>query len=108
MRAGLYPDLDLLFAIPNGGHRHKLTAAKLKAEGVKAGVPDLLLPVSRGQYHGLFIEMKFGRGRVRGEQQWWLYQLEAQGYQTAVCWSWLEAAKAVCDYLGIIDEDINE
>ena len=35
------PELTLLHAIPNGGHRHKATAARLKAEGVKRGVPDL-------------------------------------------------------------------
>ena len=37
---GRWPELALLFAIPNGGHRHKAVAAKLKAEGVRAGVPD--------------------------------------------------------------------
>ena len=57
---GAYPELGLLFAIPNGGKRDKATAGKLKAEGVKAGVPDMCLPVSNGKYHGLFIELKVG------------------------------------------------
>ena len=43
-----HPALALLYAIPNGGHRHKAVAARMKAEGVKAGVPDLCLPVARG------------------------------------------------------------
>ena len=47
------PELRLLFAVPNGGHRHRAVAARLKDEGVKAGVPDLFLPVPRGAFHGL-------------------------------------------------------
>lgn len=70
----LADQLSLMFAIPNGGLRHKATAGNLKAEGVKAGVPDIMLPVpqrittSKGypvagyeqaaQVCGLFIEMK--------------------------------------------------
>ena len=57
------PELGLLFAIPNGGHRHPVVAARLKAEGVRAGVPDICLPVARKGYHGLFVELKFGRNK---------------------------------------------
>jgi len=56
-----YPELELLYHIPNGGYRYKTTARRLKAEGVKAGVPDICLPVPRGGYHGLYIEMKAGK-----------------------------------------------
>ena len=42
-----YPELELMFAIPNGGQRHVVVAKKLKDEGVKAGVPDIFLPVAR-------------------------------------------------------------
>ena len=63
------PELRLLFHIPNGGYRNKITAARMAREGVKAGVPDLFLPVSRYGKHGLFIEMKRKKGgRVRDEQ----------------------------------------
>ena len=48
-----FPELELLFHVPNGGARSKATAGRLKAEGVKPGVPDLCLPVPRGAYHGL-------------------------------------------------------
>ena len=41
------PELGLLFAVPNGGRRDAVTGARLKAEGVKAGVPDVWLPVAR-------------------------------------------------------------
>src|SRR5690554_620263 len=52
------PELARLFAIPNGGHRSKRTAALLKLTGVKRGVPDIFLPLPRNGYHGLWIELK--------------------------------------------------
>ena len=69
LMAAQIPELRLMFAIPNGGHRHIGVARKLKAEGVKPGVPDIFLPVARNKFHGLFIEMKFGRGRLTKEQK---------------------------------------
>ena len=68
-QAGAYPELHRLFHIPNGGHRHKATAGRLRAEGVKSGVPDICLPVPRGPYHGLYIEMKRMRGNDTSETQ---------------------------------------
>lgn len=56
------PELALLYHIPNGGSRHKAEAARLRAEGVRSGVPDLCLPVPRGGCHGLYIELKRLRG----------------------------------------------
>lgn len=50
MQSGKYPELNLLYHVPNGGSRHKAEAGRLRAEGVKAGVPDLCLPVARGQW----------------------------------------------------------
>ena len=84
-QTGKYPGLGLMFAIANGGHRHIAVARKLKAEGVKAGVPDICLPVPRGAYHGLFIEMKSMKGKTTKEQDDWLVRLGNQGYKTAVC-----------------------
>lgn len=55
------PELDMLYHIPNGGSRNKREAANLKRQGVRAGVPDLCLPVARGDYHGLYIELKYGK-----------------------------------------------
>lgn len=70
-----------VFAIPNGGLRSKRTAAMLKAEGVKAGVPDLFIPLPRGEFAGLFCEMKDVKGRPpRKSQMEWLELLNAQGY----------------------------
>lgn len=93
------PELALLFAIPNGGHRHKATAAKLKAEGVKAGVPDICLPVARGEYHGLWIEMKAGRNKPTAPQVQWHMRLSQQGHRVAVCYRWEAARDVIEEYL---------
>lgn len=96
---GQIPEINLLFHIPNGGKRDKVTAALLKAEGVKSGVPDLFLPVARGGYHGLFIELKVGSNKPSALQEIWLKQLTLQGYCTAVCYGWHEAAEVITKYL---------
>ena len=91
-----YPELALLFHPPNGGLRSKAVAAKLKAQGVKAGVLDLVLPVARGPYHGLFIEMKVGKNKPTDMQVWWIKRLRHEGYAVEVCYGW-EAAKDVLE-----------
>ena len=94
-----YPELKLLHHIPNGGKRDARTAANLKKEGVKAGVPDMCLPVSRGQYHGLYIELKTQKGKVQKNQKEWLSALNKEGYATKVCYGWLEAKESIEKYL---------
>lgn len=91
--------LALAFAIPNGGKRGKAAAGKLKAEGVRAGVPDLFLPVPRGEYHGLFIEMKTTGGSLSQAQRAWNRALIRQGYLVAVCRGWLRARDCLLTYL---------
>lgn len=109
------PRLAMLFAIPNGGARHPATGAKLKAEGVRPGVPDVMLAVPgfdvletpgddglgiRAERHGLFIELKRTRGgTVSAEQRAWHDRLRRQGYRVAVCRGWTEAVAAIADYL---------
>lgn len=107
-----HPQLKWLFAIPNGGHRHKRVAVKLKAEGVKAGVSDIFLPVpvewsdlydpsAKDQYHGLWIEMKYGKNKLSSIQKEFQRDMEAEGYKVAVCWKFEEARDAIIEYLGL-------
>ena len=89
-----YPAVRM-FAIPNGGHRSKADGMLLKATGVVAGVPDLMVAAPRGAWHGLFVEMKVqSGGRVSTEQKEWIAYLAEQGYRAEVC-NGFEAAKAV-------------
>lgn len=97
-RANQNPVLCLLYAVPNGGMRHRAIAGQMKAEGAKPGVPDLVLPVARGGWHGLYLEMKRPGGRTSPEQRWWLAQLSEQGYYTAVCYGADEAERTILDY----------
>lgn len=96
------PELARLFAIPNGGHRSKRTAALLKLTGVKRGVPDIFLPLPRNGYHGLWIELKSmsKSARASKEQQEWIEYLEAQGYRAVVCHGFESARDTILDYLG--------
>ena len=97
------PRLELLYHIPNGGLRNKATAARMKAEGVKAGVPDLCLPCPAGDHHGLYIEMK-KRDHSNGptkEQRNWIEWLRAQGYRVVVCYGADEAIGILEEYLGM-------
>ena len=74
------PAYESLFAIPNGGQRTKAAAGKLKAEGVKPGVPDLFLAIARGKSKGLFIELKrLQNGRVSPDQAIWHTRLRGNG-----------------------------
>ena len=98
-----YPGLELMHAIPNGGDRHPAGAAKLKSEGVKAGVPDIFLPVPRGKYPGLYIEMKTATGTVSEKQHAWLGALRRQGYRAEVCRGWQEAIQVITNYLGELE-----
>lgn len=95
-----YPELDMLFHVPNGGSRNKAEAARLKTEGVKSGVPDIWLPVPRGKYHGLVIELKRIRGgKTSKEQVQWITSLNLHGYRAVVCRGWLEAKTIIEAYL---------
>lgn len=85
-RALSNPLWNYIFAIPNGGYRDKATAGKLKAEGVRAGVLDLFLPVARHGYHGIFIELKTGDNKPSEQQNEWMRKLRAQGYKCEVVW----------------------
>lgn len=102
--AGRMPELEYLHHVPNGGKRDKATAMALKRQGVKAGVPDIVLPAAREGYHGLYIELKTGKNTTTKNQENWLKYLENQGYFTAVCYGWQAAAELIEKYLLNITE----
>ena len=91
--------LEKIFAIPNGGKRDKREAARMKAEGLRPGVPDLCLPVARGGYHSLYIEMKRRVGGQLGDsQKIWRLALQEEGHRVEVCKGFAEARKVILDY----------
>lgn len=93
------PELELLHHIPNGGRRDKAEAVAFKRRGVKAGVPDLCLPVARGNFHGLYIELKTEKGKPTKTQKLWIEKLIKQGYFAKVCYGWKDAIETLEYYL---------
>ena len=104
MASGRWPELRLLFHIPNGGKRSKSEAVRFRAAGVRSGVPDLFLPCSRGGFHGLWIEMKAMGGRVSREQERWQTELLGQGYMCAVCYGADAAIATIEKYMQLKGE----
>lgn len=102
-----YPQLKLMFAIPNGYNKSMAGAMKAKREGLKAGVPDIFLPtlgaskVLGRKYYGLFVEMKRlkPKGKTSPEQREWIAALAGNGYAVHVCWGWEAARDVIIDYL---------
>lgn len=99
------PELQLLFSIPNGvplhGPQKFGIVAWLKQQGLKKGVPDLCLPVARGPYHGLFIEMKVAGMEPDDDQRLWLANLQSQGYRAVVCHSFEDARDELLTYVDL-------
>ncbi len=102
LMSGKYPELQLMYHIPNEGKRSLATGGRLKAMGLKKGVPDICLPVPRGKYHGLYVEMKreIG-GKLTEEQYQWLKDLDKQGYAVTLCHGWRKASVEIETYLKI-------
>lgn len=104
-RKALYhPELEWVFAIPNGGSRDKITAGKLKAEGVTPGVFDLFVPHPSRGYHGLWIEMKKLDGRVSPVQKAFGKIMTERGYLAYICYGWEDAVQKIADYFGVTTE----
>lgn len=94
-KANARPEYALLYAIPNGQYR----PGQRPEPGMKRGVPDVCLPVPRGEWHGLYVELKHGRNTTTKAQDWWLAQLAAQGYRVAVARGFDEAVRMVEGYV---------
>ena len=98
------PKLLRLYATPNGEHRTDSVAARLKAEGVKAGVLDLFLPVPIGfigkiKYSGFYLEMKKPGGKFTLEQSEFAEKAWKDGYYVGIYFDWDPALRALKLYL---------
>lgn len=102
-----YPELDLAFATPNGIPLSGSAKSKgrvinyMKAEGLRPGAPDIVLPVARGGYMGLFVEMKAIGGRLSENQEQYLAQAREQGYLCIVPYGFEQAQEWVEQYLAL-------
>lgn len=103
-----YPQLKWLYAVPNGFFASSGQKGKMKAEGLKDGVPDIVFPYPKwgeNKYAGLYIEMKreIYRHRQNGgcseDQMTWLAYLNEVGYKAVVCYGWEEARDQIIGYL---------
>ena len=100
LASGAHPELRLLYAIPNGGLRDGRTAVTLQRTGVKSGVPDVCLPVPKGGYGALYIELKrLQGGAVSENQRVWINRLNANGNKAVVCKGWVAAKNEIEKYL---------
>ena len=89
-----------IFHIPNGSYKSMTARIKSKQEGLKSGVPDLMIPIARKDYHGLFIELKrIKDSKVSDSQKEWIDILNSQGYRAVVCYGSSEAIKEIENYL---------
>ncbi len=96
---GVYPELSYMYAVPNvrkgAGMRMYLSQ-----EGVKAGVSDICLPVARGRYHGLYIEMKRNhKSKVQQSQREFIAFVLSQGYFGKICYGADEAIQSIEAYM---------
>ena len=90
------------FAQANGGKRHVITATLLKAEGVRAGIQDLVFMIPRGRYHGLVVEMKrIKHGKPSEKQRIWGEVMVKMGYHWEVCKGHEQAIDSITDYLNM-------
>lgn len=103
---GQYPPLGFMFAVPNGFYGDSGQKAKMKAEGLRTGVPDVMLPypVYRSiylnlMYHGLFIEMKVKKNKADVDQIKYISYLRSSNYYVAICYNWEEARDTLIAYL---------
>lgn len=102
---GRFPELELLIGIPNGAKlsggklQRAIQGKRLAREGARKGVPDFCLPVARGGFNSLWIELKSGEARATKEQREWIAALAKEGNRAEVCRGWQSAAALITEYL---------
>ena len=103
-QANQYRALATAYAIPNGGLRSKAQAGKLKAEGVRAGIPDYCFPFARQGFNALYIEFKDGNKPLSASQKAMVPLLRANGNRVDVAGSVEQAIAIVEDYMGMVNQ----
>lgn len=116
-----YPHLaHLLFHPKNEEAGGRARAAIAKAEGVQAGVADLMLPIvsdyvqqtedgkTRRFYYGLAIEMKTKKGRQSEQQKIFQRYFEAVGGKYVVVRTYEDFCKEVDEYVYNIPQIFRE
>lgn len=93
--------LKYMYHCPNGGSRNKIEAGKLKKQGVKAGVPDLHLPIPKGKYCGLYIELKYADGTIQPSQKEWIKAMRQYGHFTCICYEGERAVQVIKEYINL-------
>lgn len=102
--SGRTPELAELFATMNGARVSMRTAVKMKAQGNKAGIEDVLLLVARGGWHGLLIELKRTDAvpsDTKPAQRAWHATHTRRGYRVEVCKGWEAARVVLLAYLAL-------
>ena len=96
----------LTFAIPNSAKRSVRMGAYMKAEGLKSGVPDIIVPILSERHIGLAIEMKYGKNKPEPNQEKWHKLLRQQKWRVVICYSAEEAFHQWAEYLGLPEDSI--
>jgi len=108
-----HPKLKVVFSTPNGGHRLPSAARKIKQEGARAGVWDVMVCTPKyvdGQLvsHAMFIEMKVGRNKLTDTQIEFRNNVLSldDKYVFVICYNWLDAVHEIANYLDLPKEII--
>ena len=95
-----HPELALMYHIPNEGRRSRYAGYKMQLQGMRKGVPDICLPVPKGSYGALYIELKRKKGSKTSEdQRAWIDALNRVGNKAVVCKGFEEARDTIINYL---------
>ena len=96
-----HPELELLYAIPNAGKRPVYVGAKMKAEGLLPGMPDMCLPISRGGFNNLFVELKVGKNKPSPNQIYIINKLNEFGNLAVVCYGQDQVKAQLLEYINL-------
>lgn len=99
--AMVYSQYNFIYAVPNGGLRNVKVASKLKAEGVLAGVSDLVVPFPSKGFNGAYIEVKTLKGKPSEKQTTFINEMKARGYYATFVYGVRDAIDTIDEYLGV-------